>query len=83
MLAMLEVAQTGTLYIYQGEEIGMANVPRSWPIEEYKDVATINYYNRSVFVTCMLFFNFTEVYVIAQSPGRADCRWQGGRPGYV
>ncbi|KAL5504797.1 hypothetical protein ACEPAH_7460 [Sanghuangporus vaninii] len=46
MLAMLEVAQTGTLYIYQGEEIGMANVPRSWPIEEYKDVATINYYNR-------------------------------------
>ncbi|KAH8111359.1 glycoside hydrolase family 13 protein [Phellopilus nigrolimitatus] len=46
MLAMLQITQTGTLYVYQGEEIAMANVPRSWPIEEYKDVATQNYYNR-------------------------------------
>ena len=83
MLAMLEVAQTGTLYIYQGEEIGMANVPRSWPIEEYKDVATINYYIRSAFTTCLLLLNFTKMYVIAQCPGRADRRWQGEGPGYV
>lgn len=46
MLAILEVAQTGTLYVYEGEEIAMANVPRSWGIEEYKDVATRNYYKR-------------------------------------
>lgn len=46
MLAILEVAQTGTLYVYQGEEIAMANVPRSWGIKEYKDVATRNYYKR-------------------------------------
>ena len=45
MLAILQITQTGTLYIYQGEEIGMKNFPRSWPIEEYKDVATINYWN--------------------------------------
>ena len=46
MLAMLEITQAGTLYIYQGEEIAMANAPRSWGIEEYKDVATRNFYKR-------------------------------------
>jgi oligo-1,6-glucosidase len=45
LLAIFQITQTGTLYVYQGEEIGMKNFPRSWPIEEYKDVATINYWN--------------------------------------
>ena len=43
-IAMLQCCLTGTLFIYQGQEIGMTNVPRSWPIEEYKDINTINYY---------------------------------------
>jgi len=46
LLAMLQIAQSGTLYVYQGQEIGMANVPKSWGIEEYKDVASLIYYNR-------------------------------------
>jgi len=45
MLAIFQITQTGTLYVYQGEEIGMKNFPKCWPIEEYKDVATINYWN--------------------------------------
>ena len=45
LLAMLEASLTGTLFIYQGQEIGMTNVPRSWPIEEYKDINSLNYYN--------------------------------------
>ncbi|KAI6165427.1 glycoside hydrolase family 13 protein [Pisolithus thermaeus] len=45
MLCILEVTLTGTLYIYQGQELGLRNFPRSWGIEEYKDVATQNYYN--------------------------------------
>lgn len=44
MLALMEVGLTGTLYIYQGQEIGMTNVPKSWSHEEYKDVIAINYY---------------------------------------
>jgi len=36
---------TGTLFIYQGQEIGMINVPNHWPIEDYKDIESINYYN--------------------------------------
>ncbi|KAG6332404.1 hypothetical protein ID866_6683 [Astraeus odoratus] len=44
MLCILEVTQTGTLYVYQGQELGLKNFPRTWGIEEYKDVATQNYY---------------------------------------
>ncbi|KAI5270985.1 alpha-glucosidase [Aureobasidium subglaciale] len=44
MLAMLFASLSGTLFVYQGQEIGMINIPQDWPIEEYKDVDTINYY---------------------------------------
>ncbi|CCH41479.1 alpha-glucosidase [Wickerhamomyces ciferrii] len=44
LLALLQTTLTGTLYIYQGQEIGMTNLPRSWDIEEYKDINTINYW---------------------------------------
>lgn len=39
LLATLQTTLSGTLFVYQGEEIGMKNVPRSWCIEEYKDIA--------------------------------------------
>ncbi|KAF7437386.1 hypothetical protein PC9H_004225 [Pleurotus ostreatus] len=45
LLAMLQITQGGTLYVYQGEEIGMRNFPVDWGLEEYKDVATQNYWN--------------------------------------
>jgi oligo-1,6-glucosidase len=34
----------GTQYLYQGQEIGMRNIPADWPIEEYKDIETQNYW---------------------------------------
>jgi len=46
MLATLQIAQSGTLYVYQGEELGMANFSADWPLEEYKDIATLNYYHK-------------------------------------
>ncbi|KIL94554.1 hypothetical protein FAVG1_01485 [Fusarium avenaceum] len=30
--------QSGTPFIYQGQEIGMTNVPKDWDLEEYKDL---------------------------------------------
>ena len=48
MLAVLEVTQTGTVYVYQGQELGMKNFPRTWGIEEYKDVASKNYWQLCV-----------------------------------
>ncbi|KAG1808769.1 glycoside hydrolase family 13 protein [Suillus variegatus] len=45
MLAIFEVTQAGTLYVYQGQELGIKNFPQTWGIEEYKDVASQNYWN--------------------------------------
>ena len=45
MLAIMMCAMTGTLFVYQGQEIGMINAPKDWPIEDYKDIESISYYN--------------------------------------
>lgn len=45
LLALLQSHLSGTLYIYQGQEIGMTNIPKDWPIEEYKDINSLNYYH--------------------------------------
>ncbi|CAI4305327.1 BCN_G0006830.mRNA.1.CDS.1 [Saccharomyces cerevisiae] len=37
LLALLECSLTGTLYVYQGQEIGQINF-KDWPIEKYEDV---------------------------------------------
>ncbi|EGW34728.1 alpha-glucosidase maltase [Spathaspora passalidarum NRRL Y-27907] len=48
LLSLLQASLTGTLFIYQGQEIGMTNLPASWSIDEYKDINTINYYKQFV-----------------------------------
>jgi len=45
MLAILMATLSGTLFIYEGQEIGMVNAPKDWPMTEYKDVDSNNYYN--------------------------------------
>lgn len=44
LLATLLLSLRGTVYIYQGEEIGMTNVAFS-SIEDYNDIETLNAYN--------------------------------------
>lgn len=44
MLSMFVASLSGTLYVFQGQEIGMVNAPLSWPISEYKDVDSNNYW---------------------------------------
>jgi alpha-glucosidase len=46
LLALMLTTLTGTLFIYQGQEIGMANIPRHWPVNEYKDLETQNFWER-------------------------------------
>ena len=45
MLAAVLFGMQGTLYIYQGQELGMTNV--AYPIEEYRDVSTLNFYEEA------------------------------------
>ncbi|KAG9249481.1 glycoside hydrolase superfamily [Emericellopsis atlantica] len=47
-IALWQVTLTGTLFLYQGQEIGMTNMPSSWGIEEYKDVESTGFYEEAV-----------------------------------
>ena len=40
MLAMLETTLSGTLFMHQGQEIGIANLTEDIPIEDYMDIET-------------------------------------------
>jgi glycosidase len=47
LLALMQTTLGGTIFVYQGEEIGIRNVPTSWDIsEEYKDIETLNYWKK-------------------------------------
>ncbi|EAQ88653.1 hypothetical protein CHGG_05272 [Chaetomium globosum CBS 148.51] len=48
VIALWQVTLTGTLFLYQGQEIGMRNMPADWGIEEYKDVESLGFYNEAV-----------------------------------
>lgn len=45
MLATFLGLQTGTPFIYQGQEIGQVNVPNTWGIEKFKDIETLNHWD--------------------------------------
>lgn len=47
MIALWQATLTGTLFLYQGQEIGMTNMPSTWPIEEYKDIESNNFYQEA------------------------------------
>jgi oligo-1,6-glucosidase len=47
MLAILMATLTGTLFLYQGQELGMSNAPRSCSPEEFKDVRSVNMYKQA------------------------------------
>ncbi|KAL8291593.1 hypothetical protein RQP46_001851 [Phenoliferia psychrophenolica] len=49
VLATLHNSLCGTVYIYEGDEIGMKNVPSSWTIDDFPDVATKMYWQTCVF----------------------------------
>ncbi|KAI1763065.1 glycoside hydrolase family 13 protein [Hypoxylon sp. FL1150] len=46
LLALMQTTLGGTLFVYQGEEIGIRNAPTDWDISEYKDIETINYWKK-------------------------------------
>jgi glycosidase len=44
MLATHLALQSGTVFIYQGQELAQINVPRDWPVEIYKDIECVNHW---------------------------------------
>ena len=44
MIAVFLGLQAGTPFVYQGQELGMHNVPTDWPMEEYQDIDCLNHW---------------------------------------
>jgi glycosidase len=48
LLALMHLTLSGTVYVYQGQELGMRNMPKTWDImTEFKDVRAINYWKKA------------------------------------
>ncbi|KAG6067660.1 hypothetical protein E4U32_003252 [Claviceps aff. humidiphila group G2b] len=45
LIAVFLAFQAGTPFIYQGQEIGMTNVPIEWDMEDYKDIDCLNHWD--------------------------------------
>ncbi|KAK9484926.1 glycoside hydrolase superfamily [Lipomyces starkeyi] len=48
MLATFLGFQSGTIFVYQGQELGLANVPKSWGIDKYRDIDSLNRYKENI-----------------------------------
>jgi oligo-1,6-glucosidase len=45
MLVLVLCSLTGTLFLYQGQEIGMIDAPESWPADTYQCGRSVNFFN--------------------------------------
>ena len=48
LLALMQTTLAGTLFVYQGEELGLRNMPRDWDVSEYKNIEAVNFWAQSL-----------------------------------
>lgn len=48
LLALMQTTLGGTLFVYQGEEIGIRNIPEAWNVSEYKDIEAVNFWKKTL-----------------------------------
>lgn len=81
MLSLMLCALTGTLFIYQGQEIGMINVPRSWPIDSYRDIESVNFYKQTQASShsdpAELEYVMRSLQVLGRDNARLPMQWDG------
>ncbi|KAK6330077.1 hypothetical protein TWF718_003505 [Orbilia javanica] len=80
LLAVLMATSSGTLFIYQGQEIGMTSMPKDWGIEEYKDKETRRYYQTVEEGKAngeTLEYALSSIRKVARDHGRTPMQWNG------
>lgn len=75
-LAVVLHGLQGTPYIYQGEEIGMTNV--RYPIQEYRDLETLNYYREQLEAGKDPDEIMQAVYKTSRDNARTPMQWSAG-----
>ncbi|MEN6399109.1 MAG: hypothetical protein ABFC74_01830, partial [Rectinema sp.] len=74
---LLNLALGGTPYIYQGEELGMANV--AFPsIDDYRDVETLNYYKRALDEGLSPDEAMKSIHYMSRDNSRTPMQWNSG-----
>ncbi|KAK1832352.1 alpha-glucosidase, partial [Podospora conica] len=83
MLAIMMTALTGTLFLYQGQEIGMINVPRTWPISEFRDIESVNFYKSIAAQTGndreKLAYVMHSLQILGRDNARLPMQWDGSK----
>ena len=72
-MALLQTTLSGTLFLYQGQEIGMTNIPKDWPIECYLDIESKNYFNENGMGS------LDHINQLARDNGRTPVQWNGSK----
>ncbi|GAB1320830.1 Maltase [Madurella fahalii] len=84
LLALMLCSLTGTLFIYQGQEIGTINVPRDWPISSYRDIESVNFYNTMAAAInndpAELDYVMRSLQILSRDNARLPMQWDGGAP---
>jgi glucan 1,6-alpha-glucosidase len=73
MLATVLHGMQGTPYIYQGEELGMTNV--KFPIEDYRDIETVNMYSERLEEGYSQDEIMTSIYAKGRDNARTPMQW--------
>ncbi|KAK2036472.1 glycoside hydrolase, partial [Colletotrichum somersetense] len=85
-IALWQATMSGTLFLYQGQEIGMTNMPASWGIEEYKDIESGNFYSEAVASGDRARVDKTMhgLRILARDHSRIPFQWDAGpNPGFT
>lgn len=77
MLALFHATGRGTLFIYQGQEVAMAN-PSSWSFEELRDLEEIQYYEAVKAQNGDLENALKQIQRIGRDNSRTPMQWNAG-----
>lgn len=83
MLATFLGLQTGTPFVYQGQEIGQVNVPETWGIGKFKDIETLNHWDEVIAAhpnnTTLHNVTLQEFRVKSRDNGRTPMQWTNSK----
>ncbi|KAK4124010.1 glycoside hydrolase family 13 protein [Parathielavia appendiculata] len=83
LLSLMLGSLTGTLFHYQGQEIGMINIPPTWPIDFYRDIESVNFYKTMAAQTqkdpAELEYVMRSLQILGRDNARLPMQWTGGK----
>jgi oligo-1,6-glucosidase len=79
MLAMMQACLSGTLFIYQGQELGCVNAPLSrYPVDQYRDIESRQYLDKIRAEGGDMARAEAALEYLARDHARIPISWEGG-----